>query len=96
MTERIKQKIQAKHLYITIPLIVLAVVYLWHQRTIAIRRECSSEAESAAQELYISALGTSPYKDVANKEIERAKEQGLYPKDAYEFSYKKCLELRGL
>lgn len=96
MPEQIKPKVTVKYLYIAIPLVMLAVVWIWHQRTIAIKRECSTEAETTAQELYISALGTSPYKDVANKEIERAKEQGLYPKDAYEFSYKKCLELKGL
>lgn len=94
MTEQIKQRVPAKYLYIAIPLVVLTVVYLWHQRTIAIKRECSSEAETSAHKLYVSQLEQFP---LANKqEIQQANEQGIFLRPAYEFEYERCLELKGL
>lgn len=89
-----KRKIPAKYVYIAVPLMLVALVYLWHQRTIGIKRACSQQAESTAHQLYVSQLEKYP---LANeKELKLAKEEGIYLRPVYEFEYDKCLELKGL
>jgi hypothetical protein len=89
-----KVKKTPKYLYIAIPLAIVFVVYLWNQRTINIKRDCSRQAESSAHQLYLSQLEQFP---LANKqEIQQANEEGIFLTPAYEFEYERCLELKGL